>query len=1392
MLGELGYNHFPVSLNYFTALPDAHSINNPNIAVLFKLLSKKDVVTKERALGDIVSLIRDLDEFDPLVVEAWIQMYAKLATDNSRQVRFGAHTVMSTMVETNGKAMAKYMKLFVGVWLSGVYDPDRVVAKQARAKMEEALDKEKVAKLWSIFAGPITNYCHSVILIESIDTLSDKRYVKPEDALGKYQRVVATALAMLTQLDVAASDAVICGEPVWETIENCVSVESAFNSGLIKSFLTLAKTVIVSEGRDATFKALAKNLVKRLKFKIKNSVVLSLVVVQLWDVLVVATKCHSHKKLFWEYGGLKAEARIVDWLKLGLCNSDPIYYSVVSRFFQDIKTTSPTPVDFDDEDVAKVVTKVLLKQLPKLNSQFLPGAVATTVTIGKLFGIDDALEKIVLYTAIDALASAKGDVKVATDALATYALPQELETALESALLDQSPIQVFKFSSSVVPLVKTVLSIYPHSPLITNIEQRLVDGSDALDDVFALIIDSLRVHPRALKSELVEAAPSFITREFYQPPIDLLAALLQYHPKLVTPLVVNDYFFKVNAEVPLQRAPLLLIVSKSINLYDHRSQYSDEYAYISRLATTPKITSPESQLVYHYSEVDPEIRELVVKVAGSDEKLLSFIQSNPRGAAQLGTAELLSVAWKNITNPKVTEFMGYLDHTTIASSLLAYRGTNVKEVSTVVAGPEWEKSVLEYIQTASNSVNMVGVAISNPLGGNVALATKGSSPYDENVVAVGNVVAHTSLPYYIKGLFREYIQDYGFVTPNSVDHTVVDLLSVQPSSGIFTSVVEDTHPLSEYLTSVSQFSYQCARVLYRAMANEVDAMSTAPDTSKWQVFPPFKMAALVHASTKFFGSMERLQNYCFSEIVGAKHLLTTGLQWTTLALNFLDEAAVDLPHQRLNMVTRQISSWLDLSIAYDAEFIPLRTQITRLILGLMKTQRNTDIGGIAANVVDDNLSICTTEPQEIELRYFSVKLMTELETVDPEQVEDLLLCKDIQDYDHGHPTPAVTMCHEIVERLYLVANIRGRTAKYYELLASTNSVAIQRVCVGVLLPLVVAQQHDYVIDYQLDTAADKKAVLPQQLVDIIHKFQFQSNIEDDLAELTRYVWAWVVVFAFFDDITFAMKQNYLDQLKTEGVIEPLLLYIFYQVYDLGVLKLSVFSLDLLPKYDLSTKAPLSEEMAFLLLHLYYQSCSYFGPQVQLWYKLIRDLQLKRRVDKATSSYVSPVLVGAILDDVTKHKQKLQGDDNLTIKVNRVSNEIKSTYLIDDQTMEMVIKLPTIYPLENVSVEGPLRLGVKEKQWKAWLMASQSVISLTNGLVGDAIEVFNRNVTLHFSGFEDCAICYSILHQDLSLPSKLCPTCSNKFHAACLYKWFKSSGSSTCPMCRGQFNFRKQA
>jgi hypothetical protein len=230
--------------------------------------------------------------------------------------------------------------------------------------------------------------------------------------------------------------------------------------------------------------------------------------------------------------------------------------------------------------------------------------------------------------------------------------------------------------------------------------------------------------------------------------------------------------------------------------------------------------------------------------------------------------------------------------------------------------------------------------------------------------------------------------------------------------------------------------------------------------------------------------------------------------------------------------------------------------------------------------------------------------------------------------------------------------------------------------------------------------------------------------------------------------------------------------------------------DIITSYTYDDISDLSKEAKNLSINIYYTILNGIGSLSVNWFNNIKDRGFKAKFEAFTITYISPNL---IKDKISQFQSKVNSftskDENLTIKINKLTNEIKATYLIDEQYLEVIFKIPESFPLKNIEISGPQRIGVKEQQWKAWILSSQRIISLTNGEIDESLEFFLKNVKFHFKGFEECAICYSILHSDNSLPSKKCSTCDNKFHAGCLYKWFKSSGGNTCPLCRSTFNFK---
>ena len=87
--------------------------------------------------------------------------------------------------------------------------------------------------------------------------------------------------------------------------------------------------------------------------------------------------------------------------------------------------------------------------------------------------------------------------------------------------------------------------------------------------------------------------------------------------------------------------------------------------------------------------------------------------------------------------------------------------------------------------------------------------------------------------------------------------------------------------------------------------------------------------------------------------------------------------------------------------------------------------------------------------------------------------------------------------------------------------------------------------------------------------------------------------------------------------------------------------------------------------------------------------------------------------------------------------------------------------------------------------RKWLLSMRAF--LRDGTIDDAIRLWHQNVEKQFEGVEECPICYMIVHASTGhLPKQECKTCHNKFHAACLYKWFNSSQKSNCPLCQSLF------
>jgi len=142
---------------------------------------------------------------------------------------------------------------------------------------------------------------------------------------------------------------------------------------------------------------------------------------------------------------------------------------------------------------------------------------------------------------------------------------------------------------------------------------------------------------------------------------------------------------------------------------------------------------------------------------------------------------------------------------------------------------------------------------------------------------------------------------------------------------------------------------------------------------------------------------------------------------------------------------------------------------------------------------------------------------------------------------------------------------------------------------------------------------------------------------------------------------------------------------------------------------------------------------------------------------------------------------------LSFSLFKSTKEIMAQYTKGEVAMQLKIQLPMDYPLKGVSVDVGQQIKISERQKNKWALAIRNLLQIRNGDIISAVLLWKSNIDKEIEGVEECFICYCVLHPtDKSLPRMPCKNCKNKFHVACIRKWFKTSNKSNCPLCQSYF------
>lgn len=566
-------------------------------------------------------------------------------------------------------------------------------------------------------------------------------------------------------------------------------------------------------------------------------------------------------------------------------------------------------------------------------------------------------------------------------------------------------------------------------------------------------------------------------------------------------------------------------------------------------------------------------------------------------------------------------------------------------------------------------------------------------------------------------------------------------------------------------------------------------------------------------------SCERMCNELIADLTGldAEHKEADGLR-QLIQLNSLLYGQYgiieSIAKQRLVFFVKHVIPWLEVAELGK----PLKAELCRALTMLLPIMSDmygdhwTNIISYLAAIWRETakLESETGTDSPIPFVHASLKLYAQLRTLTQaeEPNDDLLdawketeqsvadglvnLLKNSQHFPDEFHQP-LKMVNDVLARQIAKVSLKHleSTEDLFPLLY-VESQPVQQTAFNILHKQIPEAQEQISIDSALEKTT---ARLPEELLSLIMDAPTTSalaeaNFERSVPlQLRGYLLSWLLVFDHLEHASFKVKNDYVDHIKEGDYLPGLLNFTFDFLGHAHNKPVDVSKFEI-TTYEPDVESP-RRDLQWLLTHLYFLCLKHVPSLAKAWFIDCKSRATVVTLEPWTEKFISPPVISAALASVTNwstSQQDSDPDSPFTVKVSPRAREITASYLVDEQTMSMRVSLPPSFPLSNASIESLARVAVNEQKWQSWLRTSLGAITIFNGSLIDALTTFKRNVDGAMKGQTECAICYSIVGSDRRLPEKRCGTCRNLFHGGCLFKWFKSSGSSSCPLCRNPFNY----
>jgi hypothetical protein len=140
----------------------------------------------------------------------------------------------------------------------------------------------------------------------------------------------------------------------------------------------------------------------------------------------------------------------------------------------------------------------------------------------------------------------------------------------------------------------------------------------------------------------------------------------------------------------------------------------------------------------------------------------------------------------------------------------------------------------------------------------------------------------------------------------------------------------------------------------------------------------------------------------------------------------------------------------------------------------------------------------------------------------------------------------------------------------------------------------------------------------------------------------------------------------------------------------------------------------------LASYLFYRALVTIPASMRQYYESLKNRQLSLSMLNYVALHYSPVIIANEFASLREpYAMATLTEEGLNIKIvqgggatvaGASSSEVIAGYIVDEQPMEIGIRLPAEFPLKGVQIRDLRRAGVPENKWRGWLMSVQQTIT----------------------------------------------------------------------------------